>query len=181
MEKLAARLLRRAEKQNVLLVRYRRTVLNLVDKDILHEMDRFVQHSDVSCLEHSLYVSITAFRWAERLGLDADAVARGALLHDFFLYDWHETRPPEGLHGFVHPAIALRNARMHFDITSREADIIEKHMWPLTLPLPRYPESLLVNVVDKVCSTTEILRIRHAKRKQELRSMLGILRSNESS
>lgn len=181
MEKLAARLLQRAKRREALLLRYRNTVRDLVDKDILHEMDRFVQHSDVSCLEHSLYVSITAFRLAERLGLDADAVARGALLHDFFLYDWHETRPPEGLHGFVHPAIALRNARMHFDITPREADIIEKHMWPLTLPLPRHPESLLVNAVDKVCSTAEILRVRHAMRKRALRSLLDILRGNGAS
>jgi uncharacterized protein len=40
-----------------------------------------------------------------------------------------------------------------------EKDIIEKHMWPLTLRLPRYKESYVVLMVDKYCALTETLNL----------------------
>ena len=41
-----------------------------------------------------------------------------------------------------------------------EKDIIEKHMWPLTIRLPKYKESFIVSFVDKYCSTAEIFNLR---------------------
>ena len=37
-----------------------------------------------------------------------------------------------------------------------EADIISKHMFPLTFNPPRYKESVIVCIVDKVCSIYEV-------------------------
>ena len=41
-------------------------------------------------------------------------------------------------------------------IENKEKDIIEKHMWPLTLrQVPKYKESFLVSFVDKYTSSCE--------------------------
>ena len=91
---------------------------------------------------------------------------RGALLHDYFLYDWHipdENRP---LHGRYHPSAALKNAEEDFELSDMERDIIKKHMFPLTLTPPAYKESLLVCLVDKACSIYEIFSRKAYKNKQ---------------
>ena len=79
---------------------------------------------------------------------------RGALLHDYFLYDWHLTH--ERWHGFRHPYIALSNASRDFDLTAREKNIIVRHMFPLTPIPPKYRESLLVSTADKICALKEV-------------------------
>jgi uncharacterized protein len=120
-------------------------------------MRNFIQHSNRTCLDHSLYVSYHCYLAAKRKGLDYVSTARGALLHDFFLYDWHGPIPYKGLHAFNHPYIALENAKKYFTLNKIEEDIIMKHMWPLTLKLPKYKESFLVSTIDKHCSSKEVL------------------------
>ena len=58
----------------------------------VQSMRGFLQHGCVSTLEHSLSVAWNSFALCRRLGLSVDerSLIRGALLHDFFLYDWHE-------------------------------------------------------------------------------------------
>ena len=86
---------------------------------------------------------------------------RGALLHDYFLYDWHDKDHinPFKLHGFFHPGRALKNATRDFELTEREKDIIRKHMWPMTVILPMCREAWIVTVADKWVSLKETLRI----------------------
>ena len=52
----------------------------------------FVQHGGVSVYEHCVRVAALSCRLADAFGVevDKDALIRGALLHDYFLYDWHE-------------------------------------------------------------------------------------------
>lgn len=38
-----------------------------------------------------------------------------------------------------------------------EIDIIKKHMWPLTIVLPKYKEALVVMLVDKYCALMEMM------------------------
>ena len=109
---------------------------------------RLTQHGNVSVFAHSLAVAAYSIRLAKRLGIQCDkrSLIRGALLHDFFLYDWHKTsNVGDGLHGFAHPNTASKNAVRYFRLNKRELDIIRKHMWPLTLTkIPKYRESWLV-------------------------------------
>jgi uncharacterized protein len=91
------------------------------------------------------------------MGLDYVAAARGGLLHDLFLYDWRVAELERGKHAFRHPGIALENAKRIFTLNKIEQDIIEKHMWPLTIKPPMYYESLIVCIVDKYCATLEIV------------------------
>lgn len=113
-----------------------------------------IPHHDASILQHSLTVSQAAFVVAERYGLDARSVARGALLHDFFLYDWRKTKVKH--HATGHAKTALRNARANFSLNEIEADIILTHMWPLSKRFYRYRESFIVSVMDKLVSAKEM-------------------------
>lgn len=141
-------------------------VSELLRSDRVRLMDTFVQHADVSCLDHCVSVAYTSFWLSRRLGISVDgrSMIRGALLHDFFLYDWHEKNGRKGLHGFTHPRTALENAQRQFQLNDREKDIILRHMWPLTPVPPKYRESFLVSFSDKFCSVMETLRLRRPER-----------------
>ena len=109
---------------------------------------------------------------ALHLRVDENALIRGALLHDYFLYDWHLKDPSHRLHGFTHPATALRNAGEDWSLSPIEKEIISKHMFPLTPLPPTCREAWLVCLADKLCAAGEtcgglreklpVLRLKHA-------------------
>lgn len=137
---------------------YKNCISDLAQNEIICSMDSFIQHSNITCLEHSIYVSYISYLVCRRLGLDYCSAARGGLLHDFFLYDWHITKSNKGLHGFTHPYTALENANKLFYLNDLEKDIIVKHMWPLTVKLPKYKEAFIVTFVDKYCAFMETIK-----------------------
>ena len=123
----------------------------------------FYQHGKINMYVHSLRVAYICYYWVKKyhLHVDEKALIRGALLHDYFLYDWHDKehehkRP----HGFFHPSAALCNAKQDFILTRKEENIIQRHMFPLTLIPPGCKEAWLVCMADKVCSTRETVRER---------------------
>ncbi len=127
-------------------------------------MKQFIQHGQISTYEHCLRVALLSYLINRRLNLGADeaSLVRGAFLHDFYLYDWHDPAQHPRLHGFYHPAAALANARKYFSVNKKECNIIESHMWPLTITiLPRCREAFIVCLADKWCSTQETLFCRH--------------------
>lgn len=138
---------------------YKKCISDLIQNELVWTMASFVQHSDITCLEHSIYVSYISFLICKRLDFDYSSAARGGLLHDFFLYDWHIKESHHGLHGLIHPYTALQNANKSFDLNDLEKDIIVKHMWPLTLKLPKYKEAFIVSFVDKYCAIMEIIKL----------------------
>ena len=130
----------------------------------VHEMKNYIQHGNTSTFTHCLIVAYYSYLLSKHLpyrhDLDFTSLIRGAMLHDFYLYDWHVPDRSHKLHGYVHPVFALANARKYFSLNKTEEDIIEKHMWPLTLrKAPKSKEALLVCFVDKFCSTRETLYI----------------------
>lgn len=140
---------------------YFKSVLNeFINMPAVQQMQDYIQHGHTSCLDHSLLVAYYSYYITKRLHLSSDyrSIIRGALLHDFFLYDWHEKGDRKGLHGFTHPKVALSNAEKYFPLNDKEKEIIVKHMWPLTLKFPRYKEAYIVSFADKYCSIIEILR-----------------------
>lgn len=147
----------------------------LFKNEQLFEMNQYIQHGDTTTLTHCLIVSYYSYAVSLRLPFkfDTKSIIRGALLHDFYLYDWHVPDKSHKLHGYKHPHSALLNARKYFDLNPIEEDIIAKHMWPLTLRKPpMYREAMLVCLVDKFCSFTETIympvmpkEIRQLKRK----------------
>lgn len=128
----------------------------------LFEMSNYIQHGNTTTLTHSLAVAYYSYLLALRLPLRFDAVSviRGAMLHDYYLYDWHTPDISHKLHGFTHPKTALDNARKHYSLNAVEEDIIVKHMWPLTLTkAPLCREAMLVCLVDKYISSAETFYI----------------------
>ncbi len=142
---------------------------DLYKAPIAQSMEKYIHHGNTSCLEHCKRVSYRSFKVSRTLKLDYRSTARGALLHDFYLYDWHIKGSHVGLHGFRHSKISLENAKKYFILNSIEKDIIEKHMWPLTIKLPRYRESFIVLIVDKYSSILEILDYRCRKIKHKFK------------
>lgn len=124
-------------------------------------MKNYYQHANVSCLEHSVSVAYLSYRAVKKFGFNVDeqALIRGALLHDFFLYDWHDRSLHNTFHGYRHPRTALKKASAEFELNKTEQDIIKKHMFPLVPSIPRYKESFVVSLADKVCSVCETLRL----------------------
>mgnify|MGYP003609176246 FL=1 len=129
------------------------------------EMKQFTQHGTTSVFEHCVSVakfSLLFSYFLEKtihLKVDRDSLVRGALLHDYFLYDWHDRTPELRIHSFTHPGIALHNADRDFELNDIERDIIGKHMFPLTVVPPRYRESVIVCLADKWCALCETFRI----------------------
>jgi len=136
---------------------YRGCVSDLVSNDKVRMMKQFKHHYHITCFQHCVNVSLYSYLICRDLGLDYISAARGGLLHDLFLYDWRTTKLHNGKHAFVHSRIALDNANKIFLLNEIEQDIIEKHMWPLTIKPPRYREAFIVCFVDKYCACKEIL------------------------
>lgn len=135
-------------------------IADLIDTPSVQAMRDVNQHVDINCFEHCVFVAYVSFLICRRFGWDFHAAARGGLLHDLFLYDWHEKGSHQGWHGFTHPEAALCNASKICELTELEQDIILKHIWPLTLrKIPKYKESFVVNAADKVCALAEMLQI----------------------
>jgi uncharacterized protein len=118
------------------------------------------QHGVITTYAHSIRVACLAVWIADRMHLwhkvDLRSLVRAALLHDYFLYDWHDWDNGEHrLHGFTHGRRALRNAERDFRLNHVERDSIANHMFPLTPVPPRYIEGYLVTMADKISATRE--------------------------
>ncbi|NMM99874.1 phosphohydrolase [Bifidobacterium sp. DSM 109958] len=123
---------------------------------------RCYQHGAVTTFSHSIRVACLAVWLADRLHLwrrvHLASLIRAALLHDYFLYDWHDDdNGAHRLHGFTHGRTALRNAMRDFTLDRIERDSIAHHMFPLTPVPPRYVEGYLITAADKISATRETL------------------------
>jgi HD superfamily phosphodiesterase len=141
----------------------------------IHGHEEFIKlkdyfHHNSSIYEHVQEVAYLSYRICKFLKLDHRSATRGAILHDFFLYDWRDHDEPDlhrkKFHGVEHPLIALANAKKHFSVNEIEEDIIKKHMWPLTIVPPKYKESFIVSFIDKYISSKEFINEFKKRRKQ---------------
>ena len=104
-----------------------------ITKDILEnptvkQMKNFRQHYDCSCYEHCLEVAYWSYLFCKKYGWDYVSAARGAMLHDLFLYDWRGSKKKLHLkhfHAFLHPQIALYNAEKLFNLNDKEKEILK--------------------------------------------------------
>ena len=132
----------------------------------------YIQHGSVTVYDHVCAVARTSLAMADalaRIGIrvDRQSLLRGALLHDYFLYDWHDKDPSHRLHGFRHPFFALARAEEDFDLTPRERNIIVRHMFPLVPIPPTCREAWIVCIADKVCALRETVLMRRGRHGSE--------------
>lgn len=123
----------------------------------------------MSVHSHSISVaecSLSIREKLQKLGIRSEErdIIRGALLHDYFLYDWHNHIHKKGwrnLHGFTHPETALNNARKEYQLSPREQDIIKKPYVAAHIGAASVQGSLdLVTAADKYCSFLETVEPR---------------------
>ena len=141
-----------------LLTEFFEIIQDIIDNDTVKQMKNFRQHCNTSCYKHCMQVAYFTYIACKKLKLDYISATRAAMLHDLFLYDWRKKyRNIElpGLHAFVHPQIALKNASEIFSLNELEKDIILKHMWPVTFALPKHRESYIVTIMDKYSACLE--------------------------
>lgn len=135
------------------------TIKKLENSGRYRNLKNYIQHGNVTVFKHCRNVAYLSCIIADRLNVkvDYEALIVGALLHDYFLYDWHEKTDNHRLHGFYHPRRALRNAIRDYKISEREANIILRHMFPLTIVPPAHREAWIVCMADKICAARETL------------------------
>lgn len=133
-------------------------VKELATHPVVLRMKLYPHHGNSNCYRHSMNVAYYNYVICRLLGRDARSAARGGMLHDLFLYDWHThtARTGDHFHGLTHPRKALENAEKFFELNKIEKDIILNHMWPVTLlRFPKTLEGFIATCTDKYCGACE--------------------------
>lgn len=134
---------------------------DILHSENFHKTRQHIQHGNVTVNEHCMNVARHSLAITNALHIPCSRreLVRGALLHDYFLYDWHKSdmEHPHKLHGFYHPGRALKNASREYNLSQREKNIIQRHMWPLTVIPPGCKEAWIVTTADKWCSLMETM------------------------
>lgn len=134
-------------------------IQDIITNETVQKMNDYRQHYDTTCFEHCKQVAYYSYLICKKYQWDYQSAARAGMLHDLFLYDWRtRENGRKGLHAFTHPRTSFENASSLFVLNEKESDIILKHMWPVTLRLPRYKESYVITFVDKYCALQESFR-----------------------
>ena len=160
---------------------FQNIIKDITENSSVLSLKEHIQHMKSSRYEHCYQVAYYTYVLSKKLGLDYISATRGAMLHDFYFYDWRN-KGVEGqkhFHAYRHPRIALNNAKENFELNEVEKDIILKHMWPLTFPLPRFSESYLVTLVDKYCATREFFN--YFKYKKGIKKLKKLKKQKERS
>ncbi len=131
----------------------------ITESDMFKREKEFMQHGNTSVYQHSINVAIFSLFLARKLKLKVNerSLVKGALLHDYFLYDWHIPDKSHRWHGFMHPTFSYRNAKRDFGLNEIEENMILSHMFPMGFAFPKYKESWLLTCADKYCATKEII------------------------
>ena len=125
----------------------------------VQRMKRYMQHGKVSTYEHCVNVAKLSYDIDKALSLHSDlhVLLLGAMLHDFYLYDWHKRDNGEHhMHGFKHAKTACLNAKNYCHVDDKTGDVIYCHMWPMNPErLPKSKEAWIVCAADKAVSLYE--------------------------
>ena len=137
--------------------------LDILNSPNMQLEKQYIQHGSVNVFDHSFGVACICLIIALlfHIKVNRKALIRGALLHDYFLYDWHIKTVKGRKHGFTHANCALQNANRDFELGNIEQDMIKKHMFPLNIKPPKYRESVIICIADKICAVLEIFCVPH--------------------
>lgn len=119
---------------------YMRLVRDIINSEQYRVIDKYPHHNEYTRLDHCLHVSYSAYLFFKKHEPGyrfLREACRGALLHDYFLYEWHTENPfpVPCMHAWKHPEWAYKDAKKHFKLNPVERDVILKHMYPVT-PIP---------------------------------------------
>ena len=141
---------------------YYEIVSEILNHEELIKRKSYMHHGKISVYDHSLKVSIMAYKISKKLKIgDYKKAAIGGLLHDFYYKPWQNAKTKKPLfkkHGFTHASEALENSKKYFPkyIDEKTSNIILRHMFPLNIIPPKYKESWIVTIADKIVSMEAI-------------------------
>lgn len=143
----------------------------LHDKKILR-MKEIKTHRGSNCYEHTFKVVKRAMHHVEissKKNINPEIVLVGAILHDYYLYDWRVDRSKRKGHGKNHVQRALENASKDFNISPEVKEVIGTHMWPINIKnYPKSREAKIVSISDKMVALCESLTsIRYKEKKRD--------------
>lgn len=142
---------------------YLEYVSDILNNPEFKKLANYVHHNS-DRLQHSLNVSYYSYKISKIFNLDSKKIARAALLHDFFFIDNLSISKKERITTlFLHPRKALDNSLNYYYLSDMERNIIASHMFPIGLDMPRYKESILVDLVDDYIAIYEAF---YAKRNE---------------
>lgn len=124
------------------------------------------QHHNSNTYAHLLHVCVLAIKFARawRWKVDAKVLVRSALLHDYYLYEWHDKPNRKKRHARRHGVYAADNAERDFGTGPEERKAIVNHMWPINpFRPPQTKEGWLVLFADKAASFRELFGILSAE------------------
>lgn len=136
---------------------FKRCVKRLDEETNFRKLREYKHHIHTTTYEHSIAAAYISVYICRTIGFkcDIEKLIYAALLHDYYLYDCHEGSIK--FHFIKHPKISLENAKRDWKLNKVQEDIIRRHMFPCTLIPPIYKESILVNIVDKICALYELI------------------------
>ena len=114
------------------------------------QLKKYIHHAKHTCYRHVISVAYIAYKMAyNKKNINLESLIKVALLHDYYLYDWHDKNHKRP-HGFTHPFTAAKNASRDFKLNQVEIKAIQTHMWPLTLfHIPTSRIGWIVCIADK--------------------------------
>jgi len=80
---------------------------HLIQHPRFQKLDNIPQHHYSTRMEHSINVAYTSYKIAKKIGWDEKSTARGGLLHDFFYYDWRETKLIKAMLGYIRELLCV--------------------------------------------------------------------------
>ena len=99
--------------------------------------------------------------------LDLENLLIAAIFHDYYLYNWRQTKDRPKPHGKHHPFIAAENAKRDFAISESSQQMIKTHMWPFNFFMPpKGKEARILCNVDTMIALKECLTSRKHKIKK---------------
>lgn len=137
---------------------YEDEFLQIVDKIISNR--KFLKlkdekhHHNSNRYKHMLDVSYKTYKYCKKKNLDYISATRAAVMHDFYFDTDFEKKGKKIL---KHYEIAIENAKKLGNLSEKEENIIASHMFPVGGKLPKYKESIVVDVIDDIVSTKERL------------------------
>ena len=137
--------------------RYFSIIDNIIYDKEFYKLNQ-IEHHGITRYTHSVRVSYYSYKLCKLLKLDYVDAARAGLLHDFYISKENRTTKERFLETFTHPKKAMKHALEIYGINGREADIIRSHMFPFTTSIPKYAESWIVVLVDKVVGSAEFCK-----------------------
>jgi uncharacterized protein len=128
-------------------LRYAKDIIN---SDKFKKLKKYRHHANHTIYRHSISVAYIAYKMSiNKKNIDLNLLIRAALLHDYYLYDWHDLNHKRP-HGLTHPKTAANNALRDFNITKLEYKAIKTHMFPLTLfAIPTSRIAWIISIADK--------------------------------